>query len=129
MADQQDVERLAKKLPNVVATEGHYGFGVVVRGKPKGFVSVWLERVDPKRARVPNPGVLVIPVADLEVKEELLAADPSVYFTEPHYDGYRAVLVRLEAIDVGELAELLTDAWLCTAPPALAREWEGRLRP
>jgi hypothetical protein len=129
MADQGDVSRLAQALPNVVATGGHNGFGVVVRGKPKGFVWAWLERVDPKRARVPNPNVLAVRVADLEVKEELLAADPSVYFTEPHYDGYRAVLVRLEAIEVGELAELLTDAWLCTAPPALAKEWEGRLRP
>jgi hypothetical protein len=129
MADQRDVSRLAQKLPDVVATGDQNGFGVVVGGKAKGFVWSWLERVDPKRARVPNPNVVVVRVADLEVKEELVAADPSVYFTEPHYDGYKAVLVRLEAIDVGELAELLTDAWLCTAPPALVREWEDRLRP
>jgi hypothetical protein len=121
------VSRLARALPNVVADEGRYGVAAAAGGKPKGFAWVWLERVDPKRARVPNPDGLVVRVADLNVKEELLAADPSVYFTEPHYDGYRAVLVRLEAIEVSELAELLADAWLCTAPPALARQWEGRL--
>jgi hypothetical protein len=128
MADQVDVSRQALALPDVVAGEGQFGFGVVVRGKSKGFAWAWMERVDPKRAKVPNPEVLVVRVADLTVKEELLAADPSVYFTEPHYDGYRAVLVRLAAIDERELAELLTDAWLCTAPPALARQWEERLR-
>jgi hypothetical protein len=129
MADQGDVSRLAQALPDVVATGGPNGFGVMVRGKPKGFVWTWLERVDPKRARVANPHVLAVRVADLTVKEELIAADPSVYFTEPHYDGYRAVLVRLDAVEVSELAELLADAWLSTAPPALAKQWEGRLPP
>jgi hypothetical protein len=128
MADQGDVSRLARALPDVVVDEaGRYGIAATAGGKPKGFAWTWLERVDPKRARVPNPDVLVVRVADLTVKEELLAADPSVYFTEPHYDGYRAVLVRLAAIGESELVELLTDAWLCTAPPALARKWEERL--
>ncbi len=126
MADQYDVTRLASALPGAVATAGHFGFAVPVGGRPKGFAWTWRERVDPKRARVPDPDVLAVRVADLSVKEELLAADPAVYFTEPHYDGYRAVLVRLAAIDEGELAELLTDAWLCTAPRALVREWEAR---
>jgi len=127
MADQEDVSRLAQALPNVVADDGRYGIAAAAGGKPKGFAWTWLERVDPTRARVPNPGVLVVRVADLTVKEELLAADPSIYFTEPHYDGYRAVLVRLAAIEESELAELLADAWLSTAPPALARKWEGHL--
>ena len=41
----------------------------------------------------------------------MLAADPEKFFTEPHYNGFPAVLVRLPAIDAGELAELITDAW------------------
>jgi hypothetical protein len=49
----------------------------------------------------------------------LLAADPDKFFTEPHYNGFPAVLVRLPAIDTGELAELITDAWRCQAPHAL----------
>ena len=61
-------------------------------------------------------------VASVAEKEELLAADPEKFFTEPHYNGFPAVLVRLPAIDAGELAELITDAWRCQAPRALAAE-------
>jgi hypothetical protein len=60
--------------------------------------------------------VLAVRVASLAEKEEPLAADPEKFFTEPHYNGFPAVLVRLPAIDAGELAELITDAWRCRAP-------------
>jgi hypothetical protein len=66
--------------------------------------------------------VLAVRVASLAEKEELLAADPEKFFTEPHYNGFPAVLVRLPAIDADELAELITDAWRCQAPRALAAE-------
>jgi hypothetical protein len=46
----------------------------------------------------------------------LIAANPDVYFTEPHYNGYPAVLVRLEAIGLAELEAILVDAWRCQAP-------------
>jgi hypothetical protein len=72
---------------------------------------VWLERIHPRKARVPNPEVLAIRVADEGEKQALIAANPEVFFTEPHHDGFPAVLVRLAAIEVGELEELLTDAW------------------
>lgn len=60
------------------------------------------------------------PSRSLAEKEELLAADPEKLFTEPHYNGFPAVLVRLPAIGAAELAELITDAWRCQAPRALA---------
>jgi hypothetical protein len=123
MPDQDGVARLARALPSVVATESHFGFAVHHGTRERSFDWVWQERVDPGRPRVPNPGVVAVRVADLVVKEELLAADPAVCFTEPHYDGYAAVLVRLAAVDPDELAELLEDAWLCSAPPALARDF------
>jgi len=53
-------------------------------------------------------------------KQELLAADSAKFFTEPHYNGFPAVLVRLPAIDTGELEELIIDAWRCQAPRDLA---------
>ena len=53
-------------------------------------------------------------------KEALLADDPGVYFTTPHFDGYPAVLVRLEEIGPEDLEELVTEAWLCRAPKQLA---------
>lgn len=92
------------------------------KGKLRGFAWAWNERIEPKKPRVPNPEVLAVRVASLAEKEELLAADPEKFFTEPHYNGFPAVLVRLPAIDAGELAELITDAWRCQAPRALAAE-------
>ena len=68
-------------------------------------------------------------VSGEEEKQVLIAADPEKFFTEPHYNGYPAVLVRLDAIDNDELAELLTDAWRCAAPRRLVAEFDaGRTR-
>ena len=54
----------------------------------------------------------------------LLSLDPSVFFTEPHYNGYHAVLVKIPAIDVDMLEKILTDAWLTRAPRKLAASLE-----
>ena len=51
--------------------------------------------------------------------------DPSVYFTTPHFDGYPAVLARLDAISEEELEELVVEAWLCRAPKRLADRYAG----
>jgi hypothetical protein len=53
-------------------------------------------------------------------KEALVADGPDIYFTTPHFDGYAAVLVRLERIPLDELRELIVDAWLTRAPKRLA---------
>jgi hypothetical protein len=125
MASQDDVRRLALALPEAVEEDGRFAFAVPNRGKLKGFAWVWQERVEPKKPRVPNPEVLAVRVAGAGEKEELLAAEPDVFFTEPHYNGFPAVLVRLAAIEVDELAELLTDAWRCQAPRALVRAFDA----
>jgi hypothetical protein len=122
MATQEDVRRIALSLPQTSEAADNFGFGVLSKGKSKGFAWAWNQRIDPKKPRVPNPDVLVVRVASLAEKEELLAADPEKFFTEPHYNGFPAVLVRLQVIDAGELAELITDAWRCQAPRALAAE-------
>jgi hypothetical protein len=62
-------------------------------------------------------------VEHLGAKEALLADDPAVYFTTPHFDGYPAVLVRLDRIPVDELEELIVEAWLARAPKRLAKEY------
>jgi hypothetical protein len=67
----------------------------------------------------PAGEVLGVRVADLGEKDALVAAEPDVFFTVPHLDGYPAVLVRLDAIDVDELTEVITDAWLDRAPKTL----------
>ena len=123
MATQDDVRRIALSLPETSeAADHHFGFGVLNKDKVRGFVWTWNERIDPKKPRVPNPEVLAVRVASLAAKDELIAADPVKFFTEPHYNGFPAVLVRLPAIDVGELAELITDAWRVLAPKSLVAE-------
>jgi hypothetical protein len=62
-------------------------------------------------------------VEHLGIKEALLVDDPDVFFTIPHFDGYAAVLVRLERIDVAALDELILEAWLARAPKRLAKEF------
>jgi len=133
MADQEDVRRIAMALPEVVEAEDRFAFSVrttVAKGKhagtvkDKGFAWVWLERIHPKKARVPQPKVLAVSVADLGEKEVLLASDTDVFFTEAHYHGYPAVMVRLEAVALDELEELIIDAWRCQAPAGLVEQYD-----
>ncbi len=65
---------------------------------------------------VPSGEIVAVRVADLAEKEALVAAEPDVFFTIPHFDGFPAVLVRLDAIELDELTEVITDAWLDRAP-------------
>ena len=95
------------------------GRSVFNKGKEKGFAWVWVERVEPKKPRVPRPDVVAIRVANQFEKEVLLTSDPEKFFTEPHYNGFPAVLVRLRAIGVDELEELILNAWRCQAPRQL----------
>ena len=107
MATHEDVRKICSGLPGAAEGEGRFGFGV--RGK--GFCWTWMERVHSKKARVENPGVLAVLTPGLGAKEVLMGAEPAKYAVDPHYDGYPAVLVRLDAVDVGRLEELLTEAW------------------
>ena len=108
------------RLPEAV--EGPVELRFSVRGKPLTWA--WQERTG-GRGRVPNPEVLAIRVSGEARKEDLLALDAGIFFTELHYDGYPAILVRLPMIDVELLGELLLDAWRIQAPKALLREWAG----
>jgi hypothetical protein len=125
MADQNDVRRIALALPETNESEDHFGFSVRNQGKQKQFVWAWNERVDPKKPRVPRADVLAVRVVDLDDKEALLASDDKTFFTEPHYDGFPAVLVRLPLIRIEQLEELILDAWRCQAPGELARTFDA----
>jgi len=54
--------------------------------------------VELDKPRVPRPDVLAVRVRDQAEKAALLAGDPKRFFTEPHYNGFPAVLVRLPAV-------------------------------
>ncbi|OZB80024.1 MAG: hypothetical protein B7X41_10250 [Microbacterium sp. 14-71-5] len=71
----------------------------------------------------PDGPVLAVRTETVALAGELVAADPEVFFTIPHFAGYPAVLLRLEAIARDHLGELLADAWLLRAPKAVARAW------
>ena len=124
MADQSDVRRIALAFPETSEADDHFGFAVRNNGKDKGFVWAWNERVEPKKPRVPRSDVVAIRVAHPLDKQALLALDPEKFFTEPHYNGFPAILVRLPLIDADELRGLLADAWRCQAPKALVRAFE-----
>jgi hypothetical protein len=119
MASQADVRRIALSLPGTEEVPGRFAFSVRHKGKLKGFAWVWMERVAPKKARVPQPSVIAVRVASLYDKDFLLALDPAKFFTEPHYNGFPAVLVRLAAVTARELRPIITEAWRCQAPKDL----------
>jgi hypothetical protein len=96
------------------------------RVRDKGFV--WerpLRRADLEALgdRAPDGPILGARVEHLVAKEALLADDPAVYFTTPHFDGYAAVLVRLDQIGLEDLREVIVEAWLARAPERLARSY------
>lgn len=100
--------------------------GLEWKVKDKGFV--WERPLGKKDiatlgAAAPDGDILGAHVADLGVKAALIADDPDVYFTTPHFDNYPAILVRLERIDTAQLDELITDAWLLRAPKRLAKSY------
>ena len=109
MATEDDVRRLALALPGTTERPSY--------GTP-GF------RVgDRLFARLhEEPGLLVLWRPTLEDKEALLASAPATFTTTPHYDGHPSVLVRLDRVGVGELADLLAEAWEARAPARLRRE-------
>jgi hypothetical protein len=75
----------------------------------------------------PGGDVLAVRVADEGVKFALIADEPDIYFTTPHFDGYPAVLVRLAEIDELGLRELIIEAWLTQAPKRLVQEFLGEV--
>jgi hypothetical protein len=119
MATQADVRRMALSLPAAEEAPDRFAFSVRNKGKLKGFVWVWMERVAARKPRVPQPNVIAVRVANLVDKDLILSLDRKKFFTEPHYDGFPAVLVRLPAVTARELEPLITEAWRCLAPKDL----------
>lgn len=125
MATWDEVRRIALALPETA--EHSSGDGVLGR-RVKDKLFAWerpLRRADLEALgdAAPQGPVLAARVLDLGAKEALLADDPAVYFTTPHFNGYPAILVRLDRIPAPELEELLVEAWLARAPKRLTKEY------
>ena len=127
MATLADLDELALSLPQTtkeLSDDGRPSY--LVHGK-----FFCLHRTRRRDAVDPETGgrlddVLMFRVADLGVKELMLADDRGVYFTTPHFDGYSAVLIRipdLTRLDRDELEDLVVEAWLTRAQKRVAKAW------
>lgn len=129
VATIDDVRAIAMGFPGVAErTDGHGG-GASWR-TPSG-VFAW-ERGPSGRDREqlaalgrewPAGEVIGVRTDGTQVKDALIETYPDVFFTIPHFDGYPAVLVRLDSIEVDHLREVITDAWLLKVGKRIAREW------
>jgi hypothetical protein len=124
VATFDDVARIALDLPET--SEGTSHGNRSWRVKDKGFV--WerpLRRSDLEALgdAAPAGPILGVRTEHLVAKEAILASDPDVFFTTPHFDGYPAVLVQLDRISPDDLREVIVEAWLARAPKRLADEY------
>jgi len=129
VATLDDVRAIATALPETFEkVDGHRG-GATWRTRNGAFV--WerrpgktdLAQLAAAGRTWPDGTVVALRTDGLTAKDELLAALPDAVFTIPHFDGFPAVLVRLDAVDRNLLAELIADAWLLRAPRAVAAAW------
>lgn len=123
MATWTDVARILRPLPGVEAADGRRLWRV------KGKLLAWerpLRKADLEElgAAAPKGAILGVHVT-LDVKDLLLAAEPSIYFTTSHFDGYPAILLRLGKLRAPALRALLEDAWRERAPKKLVASLSG----
>jgi hypothetical protein len=128
MATWDDVRRIALALPEVTEDESRG----LVSWRVKGKFLVWerpLRQSDVKALgdAAPDGPILGARVPDEGAKFALIADQPNMYFTTPHFDGYPAVLVRLKQIAVDELEELVVEAWVDRAPKRVAKAYLAAL--
>jgi hypothetical protein len=121
VADADDVRRLALALPHVVEIDSD---GFDFRVGDKGFVWSYPER-RPGKPRVIRTDVAVLFVGDEAEKQALLLGEPDLFFTTPSYDGWPLVMLRLAAVAVERLQELVTDAWRMRAPAGLVGDLDA----
>ena len=118
MAEAEDVRRIALGLPHVVEIDSA---GFDFRVGNKGFVWSYPERL-PGKPRVIRTDIAVLYVGDEAEKQALLLGEPKLFFTEPGYDGWPLVMLRLAKVSEKRLTELVTDAWRMRAPAELIEE-------
>jgi hypothetical protein len=124
MATWDDVRRIALALPECSERQSHGHPAWRVKDK----LFVWdrpLRKSDLEALgeAAPQGPILGARVEHLVAKEALLADDPEVFFTTPHFDGHASVLVQLERIGLDELNEVIVEAWLVRAPQRLAEQY------
>ena len=124
MATWDEVSAACRALPETLETASHEGRREWrVRDKSIAWERPLRRRdLEELGGAAPTGPVLAVRVPDEGAKRALVAAEPAVYFTTHHFDGYPAVLVRLEELDGESLVELVSEAWACRAPRRLVAE-------
>jgi hypothetical protein len=133
MASWEDVAAIASALPEVAEEPSYNERGWKVRKKTFAWERPLRKKevealggFEPEGA-APNGEILGVRVADEEAKQALVSSEPEIFFTTSHFDGYPAVLVRLERIARAELEELILEAWVARAPKRAAAAFlDGR---
>ena len=124
MATWEDVARLVGGLPLTGEPSPHdWRVGKKLMAWERPLRPSDRDALTREGTRPPEGDILAVRVSDEGVKFALIADEPDVYFTTPHFDGYPAVLVRLAEIYVADLQELITEAWLTQAPKKLVQEF------
>ena len=124
MATWDDVARLALDLPE---TDERLSRGNR-QWRVKDKLFVWerpLRQTDLKALgpEAPKGAILGARVEHLMAKEALIADPSGVFFTTPHFDGYPAILVKLDEIGPEDLEEVVTEAWLARAPARVVQAY------
>lgn len=128
MVSLDDVARIAMELPSVEEGDRHGNRSWSVAGKAFAWERSF-SKADIKRygdEPVPEGPIVAVRVDDLGEKEAVLAAGHRGFFTIPHFNGYAAVLIQLEAVGKRPLRDALVDGWLACAPDELARVYLAR---
>ncbi len=126
-ASVEDVHEIALGMPFVTVDHGS-GDNPVYQVGGKSFIFFRTPRpdaVDPETG-VRYPDVIVFWVPSDEDKLALVQDETNPFFTTPHFNGHRSVLVRASRIGEltrQELAEVIQDAWLSRASPRRAATW------
>ncbi|OMC48071.1 hypothetical protein A5745_10210 [Mycobacterium sp. IS-2888] len=124
MATWDDVARIVGELPLTSEQSPHdWRVGKKLLAWERPLRPSDREALAASGVEPPEGDILGVRVSDEGVKFALIADEPAIYFTTPHFDGYPAVLVRLAEIEARGLEELITEAWLTQAPKKLVEEF------